>query len=388
MRKWKKGAGLFTALAVVLSFSLSASASDIGALQEKKRQTGEKKKEAEGVLSRLETEQSNIATAIQELDEAVAEFNDQIDELEAEKLSLQDDIAVKEDELADAKVAEQDQYEAMKKRIQYAYENGDYNYLDTIFTSASVADMVNAAEYESQIYKYDTDMLDDLIQIKTDIADKEEQLKKDLAEVEDIEEDVQESKEAVEIMIEGKEKQMQNYRASIGEYEDVVAQLAAAEAELDDQIAAAERAAAEAAAAAAAATGIPTTIYYTGGTFQWPVSTGGTITSRFGPRWGTVHRGLDIGCPMGTPILAGEAGTVIAAGYHYSMGNYVLIDHGGGVCTVYMHNSELLVSVGQVVARAQVISLAGSTGDSTGPHCHFGLRINGTYIDPEPYLAH
>ena len=91
---------------------------------------------------------------------------------------------------------------------------------------------------------------------------------------------------------------------------------------------------------------------------------------------------------MGTPILAGEAGTVIAAGYHYSMGNYVLIDHGGGVCTVYMHNSELLVSVGQVVARAQVISLAGSTGDSTGPHCHFGLRINGTYIDPEPYLAH
>ena len=388
MRKMKRGAALLTVAAVVLSFGIHSGASDIGALQEKKRQTGEKKKEAEDVLSRLETEQSNIANAIQALDETVADFNAQIDDLEMQKLSLQDDIAVKEDELEDAKQAEEDQYEAMKKRIQYAYENGDYNYLDTIFTSASVADMVNAAEYESQIYSYDSGMLDDLINIKIEIAQKEEQLKKDLSEVEEIEEEVEENKEAVEIMIDGKQKQMLNYRASIGEYEDVVAELEAAEAELDAQIEEAERAAAAAAAAAAEASGVPTTIYYTGGTFQWPVSTGGVITSRFGPRWGTVHRGLDIGCPMGTPIVAGETGTVIAAGYHYSMGNYVLIDHGGGVCTVYMHNSELLVSVGQVVQRAEVIALAGSTGDSTGPHCHFGLRINGTYIDPEPYLAY
>ncbi len=390
MRIWKKSAGLFTVAAVCLAMCFPVSASDIGSLQEKKKQTGEKKKQAQSVLSRLENEQSDILAAIKQLDDTVAEYNAQIDELETQKLNLNDDIAVKEDELADAKRDEEEQYEAMKRRIQYAYENGDYNYMDTIFTSASVADMVNASEYESQIYNYDAEMLDQLIDIKHDIEDKEVALKDELAEVEEIEEEVEESKEAVEIMIEGKQNQVKNYKASIGEYENVVAQLAAAEAELDRQIEEAERAAREAAeraaAAAAAGTGQPVTIYYTGGTFQWPVSTGGTITSRFGPRWGTIHKGLDIACPTGTPILAGESGTVIGAGYNASMGNYVLIDHGGGVSTVYMHNSELAVSVGQVVSRGQVISYAGSTGDSTGPHCHFGLRVNGEYINPEPYL--
>ena len=129
----------------------------------------------------------------------------------------------------------------------------------------------------------------------------------------------------------------------------------------------------------------------TGGKFNWPVwippnGAPGTITSRFGPRWGTVHRGLDIGCPTDSKILAGEKGTVIGADYHASMGNYVLLDHGNGVQTVYMHNRELLVTVGQEVERGQQLAWSDSTGDSTGPHCHFGVKINGEYVNPEPYL--
>ena len=148
------------------------------------------------------------------------------------------------------------------------------------------------------------------------------------------------------------------------------------------------------AAAAGSTTTAPTdvNITYTGGSLQWPVSTGGTVTSRFGPRespggiGSRYHQGLDIGCPTGTPIVACEAGTVIAASYSSSMGNYVTVAHSSSMSTTYMHNSSLCVSVGQTVSRGQVIALAGSTGNSTGPHCHLGLRINGSYVDPWPYL--
>ena len=121
--------------------------------------------------------------------------------------------------------------------------------------------------------------------------------------------------------------------------------------------------------------------------FVWPATGQYYITSTFGPRWGTIHRGIDIGCPVGTKIVAGGAGTVIASGYHYSMGNYVLIDHGDGMQTVYMHNSKLIAQVGDKVVAGQLIAFAGSTGDSTGPHCHFGLKINGTFVNPATSLG-
>ncbi|MBE5954244.1 MAG: hypothetical protein E7257_08830 [Lachnospiraceae bacterium] len=273
----------------------------------------------------------------------------------------------------------------MKTHIQYAYESGDVSYLDTLFTSSDVADIVNQTEYAEQILNYDANMLNEMIEIKKTIANTQLELETNLAAVEAIEAEVTENKEAVELMIEGKQVQAANYATSIDDYEE---QIAAIQADIDATNAtiAAMEAAAEKARQEALAAGQNVEINYTGGPLQWPVSTGGVITSLFGPRWGTVHQGLDIGCATGTPIVACEAGIVIGAAYSSSMGNYVLIDHGGGVTTVYMHNSSLCVSYGDVVARGQVIALAGSTGNSTGPHCHLGLRINGVYVDPLPYL--
>lgn len=373
------------ALVIVGTMCINVNATSITDLQEQKEEAESKKAEAEAVLEQLQNEQNNIMEAIRVLDEQVAEYNNQIVELEAQKTALQDDIAVKETELAEAKAAEQEQYEAMKLRIQYAYENGNVEYLDTVFSTTDVSDIVNKSEYVDQIYNYDSNMLNNLITIKTTIADTQAQLQEDLDAVEEIEAEVTENKEAVEIMIEGKQTQIANYDLSIGEYSSMVAQYEADSAALDEQIAQKEREQAEREQAAAAA-GQDVPVHYTGGSFQWPVASGGTITSYFGPRWGTMHNGLDIGCPEGTPILAGESGTVIISQYSSSAGNYVMIDHGGGVSTVYMHNSVLLVSEGQTVSRGEVIAYSGNTGWSTGPHCHFGLRINGSYVDPLPYL--
>ncbi|MBQ8166441.1 MAG: peptidoglycan DD-metalloendopeptidase family protein [Lachnospiraceae bacterium] len=385
MRKLYKKASVLMAFVMVGAFSHTTYASTITELEEQVEEAEGKKAAAQEILDQLQSEQTNILDAIKLLDEQVAEYTAQITELEAQKETLEADIQTTLAELEVAKENEATQYEAMKTHIQYAYESGDVSYLETIFTSSDVADIVNQTEYAEQVLNYDANMLNEMIEIKKTIANTQLELETNLAAVEEIEAEVTENKEAVELMIEGKQVQAANYATSIEDYEE---QIAAIQADIDATNAtiAEMEAAAERARQEALAQGQDVTIYYTGGTLQWPVSTGGVITSPFGPRWGTVHQGLDIGCPTGTPIVACEAGTVIGAAYSSSMGNYVLIDHGGGVTTVYMHNSSLCVSYGQTVSRGEVIALAGSTGNSTGPHCHLGLRINGSYVDPLPYL--
>ena len=385
MRKMRRILKVALAFVLVGSMGINAHATSITDLEGQKEDLEGKKQEAQAIVDKMDSEKDNILAAIQELDNQVAELNIQINDLETQKTELNDAIAITEKQLSEAEKKEQEQYEAMKLRIQYTYENDDYSYLDVVFTSSDISSMVNQEEYGAQVYDYDSKMLNDLIDIKQEISDTNDLLNSQLEEVQVIEEQLTEDRDAVQIMIEGKETQISNYNASIDGYNAQIAQYQADMDSIDAQIAAImeERRKAE---AAAAVQGLDVPVYYTGGNFQWPVSSGGTITSTFGPRWGTVHQGLDIACPMGTPILAGESGTVIASYYSSSAGEYIVIDHGNGVATEYMHNSQRLVNVGDQVSRGQVIAYSGSTGYSTGPHCHFGVRINGTRVDPQPYL--
>lgn len=123
-----------------------------------------------------------------------------------------------------------------------------------------------------------------------------------------------------------------------------------------------------------------------GAQFVWPVSNCYIITSTFKWRWGRQHQGIDFGCPIGTEILAAASGTVTSAGWSSDMGYYVKLAHNGS-STIYMHNSQILVNNGDSVSAGQVIALSGNTGKSTGPHSHFGLMIDGSYVDPSPYLG-
>lgn len=120
------------------------------------------------------------------------------------------------------------------------------------------------------------------------------------------------------------------------------------------------------------------------GVLGWPVS--GPVTSGFGSRWGRMHEGVDIAVGEGTPVHAAAAGTVIYAGWMGGYGNLVVVDHGNGLSTAYAHNSSLSVSVGQSVAAGELVSYSGNTGNSTGPHVHFEVRVNGSAVDPLGYL--
>lgn len=121
-------------------------------------------------------------------------------------------------------------------------------------------------------------------------------------------------------------------------------------------------------------------------TYMYPL-TNWNITSRYGYRWGRLHAGTDVGVPIGTTVRASRGGQVTVAGWVGGYGNCVMIDHGDGVVTVYGHLNECLVSVGQYVNQGETIALSGNTGRSTGPHLHFEIRIGGSAVDPEPYLA-
>ena len=118
--------------------------------------------------------------------------------------------------------------------------------------------------------------------------------------------------------------------------------------------------------------------------FIWPVD--GPVVSGFGVRWGRMHEGIDIAATIGTPIRAAASGTVIHAGWLGGYGNLVVVDHGDGLATAYAHASAILVAVGQQVSQGDTLSLVGSTGNSTGPHLHFEVRVNGSAVDPLLYL--
>ncbi len=162
--------------------------------------------------------------------------------------------------------------------------------------------------------------------------------------------------------------------------------VAEAEALAAESAALAARIQAAQSAAAAAATTSPATSTSSspGATLSWPVS--GPVTSGFGPRWGRMHEGIDISVETGTPVRAAAAGTVIYVGWLGGYGNLVVVDHGGGLSTAYAHNSSFAVGQGAAVGAGTVVSLSGNTGNSSGPHVHFEVRVNGAAVDPLGYL--
>lgn len=391
MRKFGKRI-IVTFMLLALCAADASHATNISDLKDDRDDAQQKLDDAEETINDLKNSQDDIMQKIEELDNKINDYNQRIEELTEQKQTLVDEIATTRISLETAKELEQEQYEAMKKRIQYSYESNNINYLDAVFSAADVGDVIDRAEYAEQIYNYDERLLNELVDVRKDIADKELKLETDLAAVEEITEAVEEELEVVNTLLAGKEEQLQSFTSAIEEYQ---AQADKYRADVEATNAAIAKAEEEARKAALLAqqqqqnnqSGSNQTFTNEGYGLSWPVAGGANvITSVFGPRWGTNHNGLDMGVPVGTPIMACASGTVILSRYSASAGNYIIIDHGNGMTTVYMHNSSLLVSVGQVVQRGETIALSGNTGWSTGPHCHLGVRVNGAYVDPQLYL--
>ncbi|MCM1159263.1 MAG: peptidoglycan DD-metalloendopeptidase family protein [Bacteroidales bacterium] len=349
--------------------------------REDAKEASDNLKSAKEILSGLKDARNSLEGYVIELDKALNEIQIEISHLEQNQKELEKSIKETKKSLKLARAAQEDQYEEMKQRIQMVYESGNKRYLDVLLTATSMTDMLNKTEYISEVSLYDYNILKELKTAKEQVANLKQKLDKDLDTNEKLQAEVNQQKGTLEDLVEEKSNQIAQYDQSIAGQEEEVQKYMQAKAEAESIIAAAEQ------VASSSATSI-----YTGGIFTWPVPGYNQITSYFGGRYAPVagassnHKGLDIACDYGASVVAAASGTVIVATYNYAEGNYVCIDHGGGVVTVYMHNSSLLVSAGETVSTGQPIALAGSTGISTGPHCHFGVRVDGTYVDPLGYL--
>ncbi len=338
---------------------------------------------AEQLKISLDREILALETEIEKTQELLTTYNEQLEYYSVAVVEKQAEI--------------DDRYAVFIDRVRINYEDSFTSYLEIVLSSDSFSDLLYRVDIIASLLDYDKRVLEALDRSKKELSQME-------ADYQLLQYNAQQTLDALsEKMPELEEKRAQNEALIAQLEEDFVrlkenkdateeekrrveeqikakqAQVAAAEAEIDRKIKEAEER--------------ERLANYVGGALGWPCDIKHNVISsyfvnRINPIYGyrEQHNGIDIPLPYGSPVLAANAGTVIVSEYHYSYGYYVVIDHGGGISTLYGHNSKLLVAVGDQVTKGQQIAKAGSTGYSTGSHIHFCVRENGVHVDPLGYV--
>ena len=359
----------------------AASTKSLQEAQDEKAQLEKALKEAQGTIEDLKDSKGDIESKVTELNQQLMDISARITDLENQLTAKSEDIQETKDELAGAKEREAQQYADMKVRIQFMYENGQTSYLEALLSSRNISEFLNSADYIAQIQSYDRQKLTEYQDTVESIVNLEAQLEQEYTDLEALKSTVESNKATVAAMMRQKESELADISGDIEDAQSDADYYAAEIQAQEELIAAIKRAEAEKAAA-----GVEEHPY-TGGAFRWPCPSSTRVTSDYGTRVSPMsgassnHKGIDIGASAGADIIAA------AASYSSAAGNYVMIDHGGGLYTVYMHASSLLVSPGQTVSAGDVIAKVGSTGISTGSHLHFGVSLNGSYVSPWSYLG-
>lgn len=372
--------------------------------------------ELQDQIDQEESYQAELTNQINLYKQQIQLLSDEIDSLEveidnknAEIQQLEADIAQLEEDIAAKQVEIDETFEQFKTRMVALYQAGETSSLAMLLSSSSFADFVTNIRLMQAVSASDEQLVDKLRTQKGEQESIKTEAENTKAEVEDALAEVQAYEESVILQREEQKTAQSNLEVAYSksksaqeDLEDLQAQyekdLEAAKAQdeaVENEIQAfyAEQARKAAAAAqqnsdGSAATSVPQ-VDAGNLSFRWPLPGYSTITSGYGPRWGSFHTGIDIsgGGVYGASIVSAEAGTVILASTHYSYGNYVIVDHGGGYTTLYAHMSSIGCSVGDYVSKGQTIGYVGSTGNSTGPHLHFEVRINGSHQNPSSYVS-
>jgi murein DD-endopeptidase MepM/ murein hydrolase activator NlpD len=386
--------------------TLFACVSPVGAattnesIQKKEAEIAEAKKEVtslksnltdvEKLKAELEQSKSDLTAYVTQLDGQLSDIQDKIEQYNTLITEKEEEIEETEEELTLATEQQEQQYEAMKKRIKFMYEKGDTFYLELLFTSGGFSEMTNKADYIEALSKYDRNQLEEYAKTTELIRLCKEEMESEKEVLDEAKEAVEQEEANVNTLLSEKEAQLSSVSSDISDKEAAIQEYENMIAEQNAEIAALEKAVAEEKARLEAENAQAR--IYNGGMFTFPCPGYTTISSEYGTRTDPIlgtekfHSGVDLAAPAGTAILAAYDGDVVAAAYSSSMGNYVMIDHGSGLYTIYMHASALYVSTGQTVTKGQKIAAVGSTGRSTGNHLHFSVRLNGSYTSPWNYL--
>lgn len=363
--------------------ALAVSQSEIDALEEQRDKLKSQREEMQAGIDELKNEQAGVLEQKRALDEQNEVYRQELELIE-EQVSLYTRLVdEKAAELEKATADEAEQLAIYKQHVRAMEENGDYTYLSIIFGSRSLSELMANLDMIGEIMEADKRMYDQYTAAREDAEEIKAEYESTLSALADKQDEYEAEKAELEAKIEEANDMIAQLEEEINSnyelYLEVLAQEEALESDIQNMIAEMER--------QEAANSITST-----GTYIWPLpgySPGSAYGWRMHPIYNEMrfHAGEDIGAPSGTPILAADSGmaTVIpdnGNGY----GNYIMINHGGGRVTLYAHMSAFAISNGETVSQGQTIGYVGSTGNSTGPHLHFEVRVNGATTDPKQYF--
>ena len=370
-----------TVILILLTCSYFVVSIRAATLGEQKQEITEQKQEAEQKLIYIQEDLSEAIVKIQELDDQIKAAQSDIDSLETELQGLQEQIDVISEKLEVIEANYLKNEELLKQRIVVMYEVGETTYLDILLNSKNIIDFLSNYYIIEQIIESDTQLLKQIEKEKNEVENTKNQLEENKASLK-----VKKAKkEQLAIITQNNKIVKEQAVANLTQEEQILQQkideYKAEEARIDAFIK------------------IATDEYqytgdYTGGVMAWPVAKSGTyITSSYGEREHPIqgvikqHTGIDIGnAGYGAPVITAADGVVTMAGYYGGYGYCVIVNHGNGISTLYGHGQAILTEVGKEVKKGDLIMEVGSTGNSTGPHLHFEVRVNGYCVNPMPFL--
>ncbi len=380
MEKKKLGGLLLTLWLAVLPIYGALCFADTA--DDKRAELNDVRQRMERMQTRKEQARRKAESASAELSEVMGSLNElqaQANNLQKKSDTLQGKINDNQAKLEKKQQEMQTRMLIYRKRLRDIYINGQINYLDVLLGAKDFSDFSSRMYLLQKIISRDLELLEKLKQDAAEINSRKEQLAAEMKEIKATQTELEAKKAKVNKLREQRAymlyKAQEEEQSSQEEYERLLA--------ISENIASMLRNMENAGGGAPAGQGGT-------GQFMWPCN--GPITSYYGwrthPIFGTTkyHSGMDIAVDSGTPIHAADSGTVVYSGWLGGYGNCIMIDHGGGLVTLYAHNSALNVGEGQYVSKGTVVAYAGSTGYSTGPHCHFEVRLHGELTEPLNYL--
>lgn len=344
-----------------------------------------KKKEEEN--KELEKKVSGMEKEIEAMDQKIEKASDKADKLEKKLNETKKQVSDTKEKLSEAKASKEKQYKIMSKRIKYLYENGNTGYIDVIVQAKSFNEFLTRLDYVSKISNYDNNMFHKLRKTQDKIALASKKLEESYKEIKTVTNEAKAEEAKIVSLADSKKSKLIQFQQKITSNKDLMRKY---QDRIDYYDTVANKpSGGNAGNRPSSGSSKPES---SSSSLTWPVPSCHTVTSPFGNRTHPVqggtkfHEGIDIGAPKGSTVVAAGSGTVEVAGYSPYNGNWVKIDHGNGLETLYLHNSSLKVSAGQRVSRGQKIASSGSTGMSTGPHLHFAVKKNGSYVNPMNYM--
>jgi len=375
----KKKLVMLVIVLLVLGIYGATRAENLTELQEQREQLQNQIDKSVIEIEGIKIELTETLQQINKLDEQIYTYEEEIQQVENNIKQKEQAIKEVEEKLGYLEEKYEEQKRLFQNRIVALYENSETTYLDVLLNSKSIVDFISRYYLIEEIAAHDAELIETVEREKELIELVEKELTGQQLELKGIKTDEQKKV----ISLENTKLVQNSYKNSLTEAEKEI------QAKIDEY--AEELNKVEAEILFISSGNISEN--YTGGLFAWPAPGYYTITSEYGMRLHPIlktyrsHSGLDIGAPMRSDVIAANEGVVIKSSYMSAYGNVIMVDHGGGVVTVYAHGSELVAKLGDTVKRGDVIMKCGSTGWSTGPHVHFEIRVNGKTIDPFPYIT-